>query len=211
MNKNETYFLDLKLNTQEIVKDLIIEYANSIEPCGWKDDEDCIKELECIARNGFIPNSENKGGLRYRNFTTLESYWGSGHVPENKDAAKEIKRQILYNEELAREDFKEKFKNKKPDINDDNYYELLCEYLNDDQSSIMHEIRFMYHGFKNKKHSASISVALNTEGPYHRSHISWDPEVFCEAAKEITFTWTNNKELKSKLDKHLKKLVKNMF
>lgn len=209
-NQNE-YFDDLNKNTQDLIKDLIIQHSESIEPCGWKPLEDCIESLECKRRDGFIPFSHNKGGLLFRNFSTLMDYYGGGIEPKNKDAALQIQKQIEISVNLAKEEFTEKHKSTDFDLEDDNYFNLLHEYLADDSSSIMHEIRFMYHGIKNKKHSASVSVALNTEAPYHRSSIAWAPEVFCEAAEEIEITWTNDKDLKTKLNKVLKKLVSEMF
>lgn len=83
--------------------------------------------------------------------------------------------------------------------------------LSGDDNSIMHEIRVMYHGKIGGVHTASVSAALNTEGPYHRSGISWAPGVFCEGAKEVEITWRNNAELKRKLDKALKKVSKEIF
>lgn len=211
INQNTINFDELDQTTKDIIHNLIDEHQNLIKPEGYKSSEDCFDDIEFVRRDGFIPNSYNKGGILWRNFTTLEAYWGSGYEPKNKDANKEIQRQIEVNEEFALNEFQQKYPNEKPDIDNDNYYEILREYLNADDLSIMHEIRFMYHGFDNKKHTASVSVALNTEGPYHRSHISWAPKVFCEAAKEIEISWSTNTELKNKLDKLLKKLIKEMF
>lgn len=208
--KNQNYN-DLSDSTKNLIKELILEHQKQIEPSGYKNPKDAFEEIEFERRDGFIPNSLNKGGLLWRNFTTLREYYGSGYEPANQKAAKEIERQINYDHEISLKVFKEKFPNEKSDINNDNYYEILSRNLSDDYSSIMHEIRFMYHGVENKKHYASISVALNTEGPYHRSHISWAPNVFCEAAKEVEIRWSNNTELKSKLNKHLKKLINEMF
>lgn len=211
INQNIMNFEELDQTTKDIIWNSIDDHQNLIKPEGYKSSEDCFEEIEFKHRDGFIPYDHNRGGIVWTNFTTLEAYWGSGYEPKNKDAAKEIKRQIEVNEEYALDEFKQRFPKEKPDINNDNYYEILCEYLNDDNSSIMHEIMFMYHGFDGKKHTASVSVALNTEGPYHRSHISWAPKMFCEAAKEIEISWSTNNELKNKLDKILKKLIKEMF
>lgn len=81
-----------------------------------------------------------------------------------------------------------------------------------DNSTVMHEFRFMYHG-KNRKglHTASVSAAVNLEAPYHRSSISWAPGVFCEGAKEVEITWKNQAELKRKLSKALKQVSKAVF
>jgi hypothetical protein len=83
--------------------------------------------------------------------------------------------------------------------------------LGGNNNTIMYSIRFMYHGSIDGIHSASISAAVNTEGPYHRSHISWAPGVFCEGAKEIEVSWKNQKELAKILDKKLAKLAKEVL
>lgn len=85
------------------------------------------------------------------------------------------------------------------------------ERLTNESSSIMHELRFMYHGKESGVHTASVSAALNTEGPYHRTSISWAPSVFCEGSKEVEIKWRNNKELKEKLEKALKLVSKAIF
>lgn len=85
-------------------------------------------------------------------------------------------------------------------------------YMNDSENSVMHELRFMYHGHdESGLHTASVSAAVNTEGPYHRSSISWSPKTFCEGSKEIEITWKNDAELKRKLDKAFKKVSKEIF
>lgn len=62
----------------------------------------------------------------------------------------------------------------------------------------------MYHGQEAGIHKASVSVAINTEGPYHRSHIPWSPDTFCEGTKEIEISWKTESGLKKKLVKALK-------
>jgi hypothetical protein len=89
--------------------------------------------------------------------------------------------------------------------------ETETEILGGSESSIMYTMRFMYHGKDNGTHSASISAAVNTEGPYHRSHISWAPNVFCEGAKEVEITWRTQKELRQKLKKALEQVSKKVF
>lgn len=237
IDDNSVYFDALPKSIQKIVKDLILDAAeNRNGPEGWISDEEAIEKVECYARPGFIPHSFNKGGLEYRNFTDLMSYWGGGHHVAHKDADKEIERQIEYNFQALREDTFEKFNElltskglKESDCKYHTIQELVdkgdlelknvlkyiedneCEYLSGQDSSIMHSIRFMYHGKVDGVHYASVSAAINTEGPYHRSHISWAPDVFCEGAKEIEIKWTNQKELKVKLKKALAKVTKEIF
>jgi hypothetical protein len=237
IDEDSVYFDALPKGTQELVKDLILEAAQDRDgPEGWKPDDEAIEEIECRSRDGFIPHSFNCGGLEYSNFTDLMGYWSGGYSVAHKGAAKEIERQIDYMFKLLRENTFEKFnevltaKNLKED--DCNYHtiqELVdkgdtelknvlryiedneCEYLGVEDCSIMHSIRFMYHGTIDGVHYASVSAAVNTEGPYHRSHISWAPSVFCEGAKEVEIKWTNQRELKARLKKALANVCKAVF
>ncbi len=237
-DNNDGYFENLNETAKEIVKEAILKAAQDRNgPEGYKSDEECLEDVECHARDGFMPFSHNRGGLTYRNFTDLMAYFGGGYTPAHEGAAKEIERQIEYSLKLLSEEtykeFKDRldFESKGIEENDCNYHwmyeaskthEELEEvtkyieegehsYLNDDSSSIMHELRFMYHGKENGVHSASVSAAVNTEGPYHRSSISWSPSTFCEGAKEIEIKWRNNAELKRKLDKAFAKVSKVIF
>jgi hypothetical protein len=236
VNKKENvkaigYFEDLAKGTQNLVKELIEEFFTDNCEVFHAD----IQEIECKSRSGFIPFDSNRGGLEINGFTDLMSIWGSGTYPAHKGAVKEIERQIDYSFDLLAEHcfdkFKElanKYKLTKVDFNYHRMYELEklheeleqvtkyieeseVEFLGDEQSSIMYNIRFMYHGKANGKHSASVSAAVNTEGPYHRSHISWAPNVFCEGAKEIEIEWTNQTELKKELAKALAKVCKEVL
>ena len=90
--------------------------------------------------------------------------------------------------------------------------DMECEGLSGNDSSIMHELQFFYHGKDSKGfHSASVSAAVNTEAPYHRQSIPWASSVFCEGVKEIEIQWRNNAELKRKLDKAFAKVSKMIF
>lgn len=91
------------------------------------------------------------------------------------------------------------------------FSEAEFEALSDENSTVMHEFRFMYHGRENGLHSASVSAAVNLEAPYHRSSISWARDVFCEGGKEVEITWRNQAELKRKLAKALKQVSKAVF
>jgi hypothetical protein len=239
-NENEGYFEVLPKSTREIVKEAILKAAEDRDgPEGYKDDLDCLDDVECHSRDGFIASRYNRGGIIYRNFTTLMDYWGSYNGVAHKEASKEIERQIEYNFECISEhvfgNFKELLESKKLTVKDCTYRiiqdlidgsegsnsdlqpvlreieNLEDQYLRGDDSSIMHELRFMYHGKGKGLHTASISAAINTEGPYHRSSIPWASNVFCEGAKEIEITWKNNAELKRKLAKAFAKVSKAIF
>ena len=231
------YFETLPKSTQDIMRDALIKAGDERKgPSGYLDDKDCIKEIECHSRDGFIRSSQNFGGLMYRNFADLMDYFGGGYVPAHKGAAKEIQKQIDYAHEMLSksifENFGELLISKGLNENDCNYYKIQdlvdqgddelkevlrsiengeLESLSGSENSIMHELRVMYHGCEKGVHKASVSAALNTEGPYHRSHISWAPNIFCEGAKEIDINWRNNAELKQKLNKALAKVSKATF
>ena len=179
----EGYFDELDAKTQEIVKDAILEAAeNRRGPDGFKSNEESIDELPCRPSSGFMPFSHNKGG----------------HVPAHKEAAKHIELRIDRTfqdiQEITFEEFKELLESKGINQGDCNYHSIYeasekdkdlepvlrfieereNDDLSDDNSTVMHEIRFMYHGQDDSDgyHSASVSAAINLEAPYHRSHIS---------------------------------------
>jgi hypothetical protein len=229
---SEGYFESLPKSTQEIVRDLLLEVAKDRNgPEGYKYDKECIEEIECRSRDGFIAFASNRGGLTYQNFTDLMGYFGGGYQVAHKKAQAEIERQIEYGLECANETFftdnKEQleklgFTQKSVsyhalyDAGHGGLAERLSEYehenLSGDDSSIMHEFRFLYHGVNEAgEHEASVSAAINTEGPYHRSSISWAPGVFCEGAKEIEITWKTETQLKARLEKALKNCSKEIF
>ena len=237
-NDANGYFESLPEAIQTIVRDLILDAAgNKGGPECYKRDEDAIESIECQVRSGFIPFDHNRGGLVYQNFTDLSAYWGGGYSCNHKDAAKDIERQIEYSLKMAADATYDRFKaffdaakipkskinycdlvELQENSNSDTYDEIVSyiqdaetECLSGDYSSIMHEIRFMYHGEENGIHRASVSAAVNTEGPYHRSHISWAPGVFCEGSKEVEITWRTEGGLKRKLKKALAEVSKAVF
>ena len=226
------YFSDLSDDQKELVRELVESTIDQV--AGWKYGEDLFEEIECVSRSGFFAFDSNRGGLRARQFTDVYGLEGSGTSVSHEGAQKEIKRQIAYAYECAREAF---FKVNSAklialgikSVTDEklNYHDLyemkqgtlaeeLSEYerenMSGDDSSIMFETRFLYHGAdENGLHSASVSCAVNTEGPYHRSHIPWSPGVFCEGAKEIEITWKTTAGLKKSLAKALKQTSEVIF
>ena len=245
VNTENGYFDSLTASTQEIVKDAILKAAQGRNgPEGYKTDDECLEDVECRSRDGFMPFSHNRGGLLYRNFTDLMEYWGGGHIVAHAKADCEIQRQIDYSlnsikadiyqdneslclelnineddcnynslsefehkSELLTQEQRDKIKKMMSDIQD-----MESERLSGNEASVMHEFRFMYHGVNDKGiHEASVSAAINTESPYHRSSISWAPNVFCEGAKEVEIKWRTNAELKRKLDKAFKQVSKAIF
>ena len=225
INKYEYNFESLPQKTKDTIRDLILEAEESRGSVdGYKRGEECIDEIEFKSRDGFIANSDNFGGIVSRNFATLSDFWSSGNSCAHKKAAKEIERQIDYSLECAKESFIESYPEfKDADVSYHSLYEsgeldlaeefsnLEVESMSDESSSIMFEFRFMYHGFDGVTHRASVSAAINTEGPYHRSSISWAKDVFCEGASEVEITWTTDKELKAKLKDALNKVSNEIF
>lgn len=229
----EGYFDGLPKGTQDLVFDILNEtfdaYVTDTYPY---DAKDRTEEIECRSRDGFIPHWFNRGGLEVRVFKTLGDLLSSGAQVSHKKAQAEIERQTEYMLKLHREHVFEKFQDllKTKGIAPDkinysdlnylaeqdadlkqvaNYFEdTEHDFLDDSESTIMFTVRFMYHGKIDGEHSASISAAVNTEGPYHRSHISWAPEIFCEGAKEIEITWRNQTELKKALKRALETVCK---
>jgi len=226
--ENIGYFEELPKGTQAIVRDLLLEAAQDRSgPEGFKSDDECIEGIECKARDGFSPFSHNKGGLVYQNFAQHLDYWGGGYSLAHGKANVELSRLIDGTLEDVKTNFAERHaellasKGIKPE--DVSYHALEesddaelkrlanefsndeCESLSDENSTVMHELRFMYHGRDSKGlHTASVSAAVNLEAPYHRSHISWAPSVFCEGSKEVEITWRTQAELKNKLAHALK-------
>jgi hypothetical protein len=214
---SKQYFDQLPKKTQKIVADAITE---AMEYCEiWNKPE--IEALECRSRDGFIPYPHNHGGFEINGFTDLMSIYGSGNYPAHEGARKEIDRQIDYSVDCAKEDYCKlkgitlEYLNSIISGDDhkerEEYLDYQDEYLRGDDNSIMYQVRFMYHGVERGIHSASLSVAVNTEGPYHRSSISWAPNVFCEGAKEVEITWKIDSSLKAKLKKALDTLTKDVF
>lgn len=232
LNQNELYFDELPKSTQELVKECLVETIKTVE--GWRDaEEDLIDEVECRQRDGFIPFSHNHGGLEATQYTDLNQLYSSGIRVAHKRAQAEIDRQIEYSMDCAKESFFEYHKDALQKIGitsiEDaslNYHALcdlnqskLAESLSEcetealcgDDGSIMFQVRFLYHGKENGIHSASVSCAVNTEGPYHRSHISWSPNTFCEGAKEVEISWRTESGLKRQLVKALKQTSEDVF
>ena len=233
-NQNETYYPQLPAKHRDAIEELCIE---AIEDCqGWKSPE--VEQIEYMARDGFSPFSHNHGGITINQFTDLQGIVGSGMYPSHKGARADIELQYNYNIELVAEQVFEEFEDllKKHDILNSGpcqYHDiqdridqgakdlkpvlrriedLECKYLSGEQSSIMYEVQFMYHGTdENGVHMASVSCAVNTEGPYHRRSISWAKDVFCEGAKELEVEWRTLKELKTKLKKALDTCASEVF
>jgi len=232
--KSEGYFDDLSTAIKALVQDACIETMENNNEF-WSDIKESVKNIPCVSEPGFIPSSHNHGGIVVRTFIDLMSIWSNGNYPKHKDARAEIERQIEFGLNHAQERFFEnnkevlekhnvgkdmidyhtlqKLAKENPELRgfEEEFSEYERENLDGDDSSIMYEVRFMYHGKVNGIHSASVSCAVNTEGPYHRSNISWAPGVFCEGSKEVEFTWLTVKELERELKTALSETSKAIF
>lgn len=229
-SSNIGYFEDLTKGVQEIVKELLVDAADeSISVDLFKRSEDAIDSIECHSRDGFIAWDHNRGGFEYSNFTCIGTMEGSGYFPKAKASNDKVSKIInaSYQEsaEIFFEDnealFKkfgitiaqctyrniEELEQANPELKGkaEELSELECSNMSDENSTVMYNLRFMYHGKSVKGlHSASVSAALNFEAPYHRPGRE-------ELAKEIEITWRNVSELKRKLRAALKKTVKEVF
>jgi hypothetical protein len=232
-NQDSDYFDQLPVKTQSLVSELLTEAMqnNGHRLCVERDAE----QIECRSRDGFIPFAHNLGGVEINSFTDLGYFWGGGYSVSHVEANSQIKKLIATSFEMHAESIFETYKDlltaKKITVEQCNYHdmndlaekdsELLdiahelenteMDFLSGDENSIMFQIRFMYHGKADGKHTASVSCAVNTEGPYHRSHISWAPGVFCEGVKEIEIEWKSDAGLKKTLSATLKTLVSKVF
>jgi hypothetical protein len=223
----EMYFDDLPESIKTIVRDSL-EYHYNVDTFSAD-----FEDIECKSRDGFWAASHNKGGLIYRGFTDIMMIQGSGCFPNHGKARAEIESQVQYHYDCIAESIYDQFKalidskglNKSHCYYHEMYeqslkYPELSKVLSEieeaetcgiEDNTIMFELRFMYHGMVNGVHSASISAAVNTEGPYHRSSISWMPGKFCEGAKEIEITWRSDKSFETKLNTALRKCVSEVF
>jgi hypothetical protein len=231
-NKAENdYFDSLPASTQATVSELIKEALDSNYDCYDRE----VEQIECRSRSGFVPYSHNHGGMEIVTFTDLAYFWGGGHSVAHAEADKEIQRQIAVSFEFHSEHIFDKYKelltSKGVLVSQCNYHDLTelvksdddlaevareCEstemdFISGVESSIMMRIRFMYHGLVDGKHNATVSCAVNTEGPYHRSHISWAPKVFCEGSESVELAWSTDGELNKTLKAALKKLTTEVF
>lgn len=229
-NIDAVYFDELPVELQDYVAEQLKE-AFDKAPENFNYDKG-VENIECKSRSGFIPFSHNKGGLEINGFTDLMSLWGSGTNVSHKKAQAEIDRQIDYHFKCVAEstyaNFKEILDAEGLTENDCNYhtmqeiaetnkdFEPVLRYIEDaeagdSEDTIMFSVRFMYHGNENGIHTASVSAAVNTEGPYHRSHISWSPKTFCEGAEEVEIEFKTFAQLKKELAKALKKVTDKVF
>lgn len=225
------YFEQLPDDVRDLVRNMVADTIEQVD--GWKSTDETLSDVECHARSGFMPHSFNRGGIEANQFTDLAALESRGYSVSHKGAQKAIESSMECGRTYARESFYESNTEelnalgiKSPKSKKLEYHALydmgqgrlaeeldqcVQENLSDDSSSIMFSVRFMYHGTEDGIHSASVSCAVNTEGPYHRQSIPWAPDVFCEGAKEVEIKWTTLAQLKRELSKALKLTSEKVF
>jgi hypothetical protein len=188
-----------------------------------------VENIECRSRSGFIPHSHNRGGVDVQGYTDLNGIQGSGYFPRNKDAADKIQGLIDSSLQYAAESFFEKhqavFEKYNLTVADAYYHRIEeienspnpdfegltneiqdyeNEHLSGDYSSVMYQIRVMYHGKDaSGVHSLSVFASISaSDAPYHRSS---------DVVSEQLITWKTGKGLKTKLAKALRKACEGAF
>lgn len=215
------YFTDLPKVIQDVVFELLAEcYENETNDLD-RGAELAKEEIGCVSRDGFIASPDNRGGIVLRGFTDVGNITGSGCLPSHKGARQQIEETVKNGYDSIAEicfmKFETLLKSKGLDKTSCYYHKIdvlskadvslkpVVKYIEDEESTefnedtVMYEVRFMYHGAVNGVHRASVSCAVNTEAPYHRSGIPWNPNVFCEGAKEAEIEWVNVNTLKKRL------------
>lgn len=184
---------------KETLKDVLENFDFAFE--GFRPELD---EIEHRSRDGFIPYSHNRGGFDVKSFSDLYEYFGTGQVPCDamqkaidqglKDALEafvennpEVLFQGIAPEELSYHSLY--------DAGLGQYAEILSEtereFLSGDYSSVMSQVRVMYHGVNAGMHSLTVFASLSwTDAPYHRSS---------DVLEERLITFKTQKELETKL------------
>ncbi|HRT83952.1 MAG TPA: hypothetical protein P5523_04875 [Bacteroidales bacterium] len=195
----------LKENTKLdlLIKDLVEKHSDGIGS-----NEGRIEAIECESRAGFIASSHNCGGYDYTTF----DYVSAGNAYSSKEATARLNETLNNAFTVAIKELGLPKDSTYQDLTpeqQDKLSEIEQEYLSDE--TFMLQIRVMYGGVDAKgKHIAYVSSVINWEAPYHRSSISWMPSMKCETAKEVTVTFKNLREAKTKINAALLK-VKRIF
>lgn len=187
------------------------------------------EQIECRSRDGFSAFSHNKGGIEINGFTDLNHFWGSGARPNNKKAAAKIEAFIEQSLQYVSDAFFEthealftKWNLTKEDASyhrmeeienspnsefksfADEFSNMEMEALGGDESSVMYQIRAMYHGNElDGTHSMTVFASIHaSDAPYHRR---------ADSVSEVLITWKTNAQLKTRLAKALKEATEAGF
>lgn len=170
-----SYFDELPEDFQKTVKAFVKDFGP----------EDCIHEIECRSRSGFIPYSWNRGGLELTLYRNLWDYKFETLISLDKEVQKKLNERIESYEADFRTAFYEaegnlsflrKNKIKKKDINyltlekvsykkAEEYDSIERESLQDDYASVSHTLRVLYEGDYSWKVYAFFEFS---DAPYHR-------------------------------------------
>jgi hypothetical protein len=176
--------------------------------------EHACDELEYKSRDGFIPNSYNHGGFSIKVFETVDLIQGSGTYPSSTAASDKIREAGELNRKYALEELKLTEEQLTDESLAEKVYEKQSELGQDD--TIQFEVTLMYHGTERGIHSATVTVGINWESPYHRSSSAfarcvgrggYETETFIET--EVT--WRTNRSGRPKLLKAVKDGIKKLF
>lgn len=158
-----------------------------------------VEQIEHKSRDGFI--SSNDGGYQSNSFSDVGMLVGMGLGDLPSKAQDAIQKQYEYGLEMALETFKKDYADEIKDIPEDklNYHDLydmdkgdLAEKLSnlesemngDEQSTVMFQIRVMFHNNGPENLSFTVQGAINWEAPYHRPKGQW--EDYYEADVDFT-------------------------
>lgn len=211
----------------EVTSDAFEKVSRAYELFGGTTNESGkIEEIEHVSRDGFA--SRNDGGYQGTGFTDISMLVGSGrqgNLPDKAEKAVEDS----YNQGLgyALDAFKEEYADEIKDIPEDklNYHDLyelgkgsLAEKLSeleysqnsDEQSTVMFQIRTMFHNEGPENLLFTIQGAVNWEAPYHRPKGQWEDYFQSEVEFTETEMKSNMNEVVEKVKAELKKAVEHL-
>ena len=171
-------------------------------------------ELEYKSRDGFIASSYNHGGFSIKVFETVPFIVGSGTYPSSKQARAQIEHMEAQNHLYALEALGIKEEQLIDDKLSEQVHDKAYELGSDD--TIMFEVSVMYHGTERGVHSATVTVNINWECPYHRSASAfarcvgkggYETEEFIETEVK----WRTNRSGRVKLLKAVKDGIRKLF
>jgi hypothetical protein len=193
-------YLDQNPKLDSLIRSLVEEASEDVGENGGE-----TESVECRSRDGFIAYAHNCGGYEYKAF----DYVSCGVSYSNKEANAQVNKTL---ENAKKEGLKQlglpegTNHNSLTEEQQEELTEFEENYLQDE--TIKLDLRVMYSGVENDKHVAWVSACINWEAPYHRSHISWMPNMKCETAKEVKVTFKNLREAKTKIRAALAKVKK---
>lgn len=196
MNIKHTLKLEeLDLNEFEATK-IVNAFKTFANQIGYK--EDRISDLECRRRDGFLPNSNNMGGIECVAFRDQECCYFEGTGFKNADKT------INEYRDMDIVEFEKSFGpyNNWTEKQSEEFEE---SRMSDDQSSVLFAMDVMYEGKIGTKHRANIRITVCVkDAPYHRQYddlISIDLEWrFYKELEEQLLALLDTKQIKAFID-----------